>query len=326
MNDVADPRLTRLDRQRDAKNWSFAGPVEEFAATTSAGFDPAGQVFGTTVDYALLGPPGFGRCCVPNGRTSADPHNPLLAKLTAARVRAFDRAVQECRALHADGIVGMRLRTATSFSDTTEFTFEGTAVRARSRTRPEKPFTTHVSAQDLARLLRAGWMPFALVFGTAIAACHFDGTMFRETQRSVGTAGNREVAGYTRIVNDARRQARKVLEDAVRDRGGAGTVVHETTLRFSERECPKFDQRFDYLAEATILGSAVIPFERSAPSEERAPLTIMRLDRRRRAGTVTGTETSTGSEAEPGPGPEDIPAPSLGDRAFAYWSGRKSDR
>jgi uncharacterized protein YbjQ (UPF0145 family) len=314
-----DPRLTRLDRLRDSSGWSFAGAAGGFAAAAIAGFDPVGQVFGTTVAY--LGPPGLGRCFVPDTgsarpdtRTSANPHHRLLAKLKAARVLALERAVEECRALGGDGIIGMRVSVADFLSDTVEFTVEGTAVRAHSLTRPAAPFTTHVSGQELARLLHSGWMPFALVSGMAIAACHVDDAMFQQTRRGVGAAGNREVSGYTRLVNDARREARRMLQDAVLERGGDGAVVHEATLRFSERECPLFDQRTDYLAEATILGSAVVSLERSASDVQGAPLTIMRLDRR--------PEIAAEGEAEPEAGPEVIPRPSFGDRAFAYWSGR----
>jgi uncharacterized protein YbjQ (UPF0145 family) len=313
--------------------------VGAFGAATSAGFDPVGQVFGATVAY--LGPAGLGRCFVPggstrrDGQTSADPYNALLGKLVAARKLAFERAVEECRALGGDGIIGMRAATEDFFTDTVKFTVQGTAVRARAQTRPETPFTTHVSGQDLARLLDSGRMPFALVFGMAIAACHFDDTMFRQTRRGVGAAGNREVSGYTRLVNDARRQARRELEDAVRERRGEGAVVHEATLRFSERECPLFNQRVDYLAEATILGSAIVSLGEGAAYAARPPMTIMRLDARSEKvaeqGAEAGTEPMTGARTDPkaeaeagsGPGPDTLPRPGLSDRAFAYRYGRR---
>lgn len=326
---VPDARGARLRRLRKARSWGFSGPVDGFAAARIAGFEPVGQVFGTTVAYP--GPPGLGRCFVPHAGgaggaggtggdrpTSADPGNPLLAKLDAARRLALERAVEECRLLGGDGIIGMRMSATDFLSDCVEFTVSGTAVRARSLTRPPAPFTTHVSGQDLARLLQAGWMPFAFVFGLALAACHFDDSMIRQTQRRVGAAGNREVSGYTRLANDARREARTALHYAVRELRGEGAVAQETTLHFSERECPLFDQRTDYIAEATILGSALVSLEPgtsggAGAAAQPAPLTVMRLDPRPE------------SVPEPQPGPEMIPRPSLGDRAFAYWSGRRHD-
>jgi len=310
-----DARLSRLERLRHAGAWAFQGPVGEFGAASIAGFDPVGQVFGTTVAY--LDPVAFDPCYVPGsatrtGQTSADPYNPRLLRLNTARRTALERVLAECQALGGDGIVGARLSSADFYSHTTEFTVEGTAVRARSSTRPGAPFTTHVSGQDLAKLLRAGWMPFALVFGTAIASRHFDESMFQQTRRGIGAAGNREVSGYTRLVNDARRGARRALETAVRDQGGQGAVVQEMTLHFTERECPSTTEHSDYVVEATILGSAIVSFERSEPAAAReAPLAIMRLDRRSAAMT------------EPEPGPGVTAGPGLGDRAFAYWTARR---
>jgi uncharacterized protein YbjQ (UPF0145 family) len=319
--DAPDPRLARLDRLRGSSNWSFGGPVSGFGAAAIAGFEPVGQVFGATVVYPAL--PGLGNCFVPatasakgDARTSANPHNRLLVRLREARELAVERAVMECRALGGDGIIGMRMSVAKFFTDTLRFTVEGTAVRTRSQTRPDTPFTTHVSGQDLVKLLRSGWMPFSFVFGMAIAACHFDQTMFQQTRRGVGVAANREVSGYTRLVNEARRQARRTLEDAVHAQGGDGAVVHEMTLHISERECPLTEQRTDYLAEAMILGSALIALDRNTSADEPAPLTIMRLDGRAAA--------SAGAESGLGPGPNIYRGPTLGDRAFAYWSGRRS--
>jgi uncharacterized protein YbjQ (UPF0145 family) len=316
VHDDADARLSRLGRLPDARSWSFLGSVGGFGAASIAGFDPVGQVFGTTVAY--LGPVAYDPCFVTargsaarvGGRSSADPYNPMLARMYTARRAALERAVAECQALGGDGIVGARMSCADFFSDTVKFAVEGTAVRARSQTRAEVPFTTHVGGQDLAKLLEAGWMPFALVFGLAIASCHFDPSMFQETRRGVGAAGNREVSGYTRVVNDARREARRALEIAVRDQGGQGAVVDGMTMRFSERECPSFEERLDYVVEATILGSAIVSFEGSAPTEQRAPLAIMRLDHS--SEVISGAEPGVGVTA----------GPSLGDRAFAYWSGR----
>jgi hypothetical protein len=112
------------------------------------------------------------------------------------------------------------------------------------------------------------------------------------------------------LITDARHDARRALETAVQDRGGQGAVVQDMTLHYTERECPLFDQHADHLAEATILGSAIVPLERSGPTAQRAPLAIMRLDPRPEAA------------AKPEARPAIIPRPSLSDRAFAYWSRR----
>jgi uncharacterized protein YbjQ (UPF0145 family) len=285
--------------------------VGEFGATEVAGFEPVGQVFGTTVAYlSVLGPYGPNRCFVSSSKTRVSPHNPLVEQLNAGWKVALDRAVAECQALGGDGIIGMRMDATSFFTDTSEFTVAGTAMRARSLTRPNSPFTTHVSGQDLARLLRSGWMPFALVIGISVAAIHFDDGMFQQTRRGIGAIGNREVVGYTQLVNDARREARRALESAVRDQGGEGAVVGEMSLRFFERPCPNFDQLADFVVEATIVGSAVVAFDRSERTTAQAPLAIMRLDRR----SENTTEPERGGRA----------GASLGDRAIAYWTAKSA--
>lgn len=131
--------------------------------------------------------------------------------------------------------------------------------------------------------------------------------------RELGAAGNREVSGYTRMVNDARREARRVLDNAVRDQGGQGAVVQEMTQRFSDRECPSTMERSDCMVEATILWSAIVSFEQSVPTTRQAPLAITRLDR--------GPTAKT----EPRPEPSVTEAPSLGHRAAAYWAARRDE-
>jgi uncharacterized protein YbjQ (UPF0145 family) len=307
---VSDPRISRLKRLRRQRGWNFPG-LGGFGAVEVAGFDPVGQVFGTTVAYlSVLGPYGPSRCFVSGSKTRVSPHNPLAEQLNARWKVALERAVTECQTLGGDGIIGMRMDSTSFFTNTSEFTVAGTAMRARSLTRPEAPFTTHVSGQDLARLLRSGWMPFALVFGISVAAIHFDDSMFQQTRRGIGAVGNREVVGYTQLVNDARREARRSLESAVRDQGGEGAVVGDMSLRFFERPCPNFDQLADYVVEATIVGSALVAFERSQPMARRAPLAIMRLDRKAE-GTI---EPERGSHA----------GASLGDRAIAYWTAKSA--
>ena len=55
-----------------------------------------------------------------------------------------------------------------------EFTALGTAVRARGNTRPKKPFTSHVTGQEFAKLIHAGYVPTGLVLGISIASRHDD--------------------------------------------------------------------------------------------------------------------------------------------------------
>ena len=286
--DLINTRLARRGRLSRVEAWGALGQVQEFAATSVAGFDPVGHVFGTAVQH-LGWVTSNARCSgtwtytAKTDQASLNgPYRAQLRTLYGARRLALARAVEECVALGGDGIIGARVTAAPLPAGGVEFTVQATAVRARSRVRPAQPFTTHVSGQEFARLLSAGWVPFAVLFGIAISSRH-DGQETRDqTRRRIGDVGNREVRGYSQLVTDARRDARRQLEESVSALGGDGLVVSEMALRMSERECPTNEGQHDHVAEATILGSAIARFRaRAAGDGARPPLTIMNLGYRR---------------------------------------------
>jgi uncharacterized protein YbjQ (UPF0145 family) len=254
----------------------------EFAAVAGAGFDPVGHVFGTAVAY--LGFVSVASKCSGSwsytGRTdiasaAGGPFNALLRKLYGVRRLALSRAVAKCEELGGDGIVGVTLSIRPFPAGGTEFTFAGTAVRARTAIRPAAPFTSHVSGQEFATLLRAGWMPTALVFGIALGSRHDDSRTRSQTRRA---QGNREVRGYTALVRDTRRDARDQMEHEVAAKGGTGVVVDEMTLRITERECPTVEGQHDHMAEATFLGTSIVSLGRPARAADGEPLTVMHLN------------------------------------------------
>jgi uncharacterized protein YbjQ (UPF0145 family) len=155
-----------------------------------------------------------------------------------------------------------------------EFTVQGTAVRARTDIRPATPFTSHVSPPEFARLLRAGWVPTALVFGIALGARHDDMRTRSQTRRTTVN----EVRGYSELVKDTRRDARSQLGKAVAGQGADGVVVGDMTLDLGERECPAQEGMHDRVAEAAIPGTAIAAFARSPRFDGEAPLTIMHLN------------------------------------------------
>jgi uncharacterized protein YbjQ (UPF0145 family) len=106
----------------------------------------------------------------------------------------------------------------------------------------------------------AGWVPVGLVFGVAIGACHDDWQTMRQTRR---WSGNREVAGWTEVVNQTRNQAGRRLRADVRRLGGEGAVMASMPLRVSVRDCPAQPGRRDHVIEASVIGTAVARFEHS---------------------------------------------------------------
>lgn len=263
--------------------WGSVLSTAEFAAVEGAGFDPVGQVLGTavyTIGYNGNWCPGAGAGTVsatdaPSSRWArAAPFASFVQAMYAARRAALGRAVSECRAHGGDGIVGVRLGIGSFPSGGVEFTALGTAVRARSRTRPAQPFTSHLGGQDFARLVHAGWMPTGLAFGISVATRHDDW----RTRRQAGRwAGNQEIDGYTELVGRARRDARAQLAANAAPNGGDGVVVDEMHLSASERECGR--GTVDHVVEAVFAGTSVVRYTRPGRRTGPRPLTIMRLER-----------------------------------------------
>ena len=122
-------------------------------------------------------------------------------------------------------------------------------------------FTSDLSGQDFAKLIMAGWVPAGLVLGVAIGACHDDWQTTRQTRR---WSGNREIAGWTDVVNQSRRDARDRLDLDVQRLGAEGAVVASMQLRVTVRDCPAQAGRRDHIVEASILGTAVARFAEQA--------------------------------------------------------------
>ena len=266
--------------------WTSTHSTAEFAAVRSVGFDPVGLVMGTTVQQ--LGYRGWGGCgqygvgygsgsrVAGTGRSSKSyyvGYAPLVSAMYAARRRAVQRLVTECRQAGGDGIVGTHLtmRPFPGISDAVEFQAIGTAVRGNGSRHLRDPFVTDLTGQDFAKLLMSGWMPCGLVFGVAIGVRHDDS----RTQRATLSWRNAEVPGYTQLVQETRAQVRREIEEDVVRHGGEGLVVRGMRLRIREQECPNGNAR-DHVAEATLVGTAVTRFT-VHPSPEARPLLMLHL-------------------------------------------------
>ncbi|MGW0394514.1 heavy metal-binding domain-containing protein [Streptomyces sp. NPDC003042] len=279
----AGPAAGGTARPRAGDTWDSALSSEEFSAIKGAGFEPVGQVVGTAVfniGYTgVWGCPGAwsvtGGTKVPSS-IWASSLSQLARTMYAARRLALARAVAECRALGGDGIVGVELRVDEFAQECLEFTALGTAVRARSRIRPRQPFTSHLSGQDFAKLVHAGWVPTGLAFGIGLEIRHDD---WRASRLIPWTAGNQEVDGYTQLIGHVRQEAREQLAVDAAKHGGDGVVVDDVELSVRESECPTSGR--DLSAEAVLVGTTIARFGRSARPAGPGPLTIMRLERER---------------------------------------------
>lgn len=266
--------------------WTSDLSVGEFAALRGVGLEPVGQVMGSTVYQ--IGYSGGGGCGAYGWPTSSGPprvvgtgqrsssswtgYPQLVDALTGARRRAVSRLVAECTQLGGDGVVGLDLRfdRFPGVVGGHEIVAIGTAVRARSRTRPRQPFLADLPGQEVARLLRAGWVPCGLVVGVAVCVRHDD----LATVNALASWRNTEVRGLSDLVHETRVQVRaQARADALRQ-GGEGLVLREMTLHVSEQECASRGGR-DHVAQATLIGTALARLDRTADDPS---LPVLHLD------------------------------------------------
>jgi uncharacterized protein YbjQ (UPF0145 family) len=293
----------RLAEMRETRTWGSTLAVNEFAAISRVGFQPAGQVLGAAVfnigdagdegcPYGLAvyrgegtpayRPPGGGPrftagAVAPVGAAAIGAARPLVSTLYRARRAAISRMTAECSALGALGVIGVQL-TIGPFGDDEdilEFRALGTAVRARGVTSRAQPFASDLSGQDFTKLVAHGWVPVGLALGVAVGYRHDDWLTKGQTR---WTAGNVEVEGYSYLVQQLRRDARNELElDLVR-MGAEGVVVREMETQITERRCPIVPFGKDHVVQATIVGTAIAQFAEMAPPPIYG---IRRLDGRR---------------------------------------------
>jgi uncharacterized protein YbjQ (UPF0145 family) len=198
-------------------------------------------------------------------------YRPYVDALYHGYRTAIARMVLEARGMGADGVVGVRLRVDRMEGSNREFVALGTAVRAESASRPAQVFTTELAGQDVAKLLRAGWVPAGIALGISVAIRHDDWTTRR--QASWGT-GNVEVSGYTDLITHVRADARARFQRDIRELGADGAVASDISLSVWEIE-PAENHR-DHVAESMMLGTAVARFHTASGPPTRS-LSILPL-------------------------------------------------
>ncbi len=278
-------RIAEQRARRDAgEPGSFTSDltVEEFAAIRSVGFSAVGQVMGSAVynvGWSYTGCGYWGGRYSTYGGWGTAPVVPVPATqqlLSQARHRAVARMREECAGLGGDGVVGVRLRVSSYYGNGLEFFAIGTAVRADGPVRPRTPFTSDLSGQDFAKLLRAGWVPVALVQGVGAMARHDDWR--QRTQQS--SWYNQELVGSTELVHAARDAARDSIARDARQYGGHSVILRDMALSIHEVRCMSGQEGEDHLADAFLWGTAVVPLDPSGKRMPRpeAPLQMLRLN------------------------------------------------
>ena len=276
--------------------------TQEFAAIRSVGFRPVGQVMGSAVfnvgwsytgcgynryggAYGAVGynQGGFSGQGI-GGSYGAWAPAPVVDVpavshlLEQARHRAVERLRTETAGLGGDGVVGVRLTVKSFYENGLEFMAVGTAVKGDGVTkRPKKPFTSDLSGQDFAKLLRSGFVPVDLVQGVGAVIRHDDWSQ----RMQQGSWINQELTGSTNLVTAARAAARESLAQDAAKRGGHSVVLQDMQLNIFETRCAYGgEDAHDHLVDAFIWGTAIVPINaRSHPRKPEMPLSMLRLDK-----------------------------------------------
>src|SRR6202007_3247551 len=180
--------------------WTSDLSINEFALLHGAGFEPIELVMGVSVYHVGYQFTGI--------RQQSE--LPVLTDATyRARWNAMARMQAEADAVGADGVVGVRLDWRhQGEGEHLEFIAVGTAVRYTSKPgayrRPNgQAFTSHLSGQDMATLLRSGYTPMAFVMGNCVFHIAVQG--FLRTLSQVGR--NAEMPQWTQGSYQARELA-----------------------------------------------------------------------------------------------------------------------
>ncbi|WP_426504559.1 hypothetical protein ACPPVO_44405 [Dactylosporangium sp. McL0621] len=262
--------------------------VGGFAALRTVGFEPLAPVTGA----AVFSPPlGYDMCW--NGPR----RNPVVDEVAEqyerdVRELALERMRRACVAAGGHGVVGATLAVRPFLQDSLEYVIAGTAVRAGGSPprRGARPFTAGVDAAGLAKLLRAGWMPVALIFGVAVRAVHdTSGSLQRSSMDNV------ELSTSTLLVKAARAAARAALAAGAARAGARSVLLGDTGLKVCEQPCETGRgavdrdgveiEAEDRIARADMTGTAIVQLHRPIGAPAGRPLSIMRLDRGRRPAT-----------------------------------------
>ncbi len=216
-------RIERMKKEVERGFFTSDLSVNEFLLVKEAGFEPLGLVLGSSIYHI-----GF--------QQAAWNQNQEMGVLTQAmyhaRELAMTRMEEEADQLGADGIVGVRLDIGRYEwgADLAEFIAVGTAVRHRGgelhRAPNGRPFTSDLSGQDFATLLRVGYRPVGLVMGNCVYHVARQGML--ASLKQVGR--NVEMPNFTQALYEARELAMERMQaeaDELQSHGIVGARIVE---------------------------------------------------------------------------------------------------
>jgi uncharacterized protein YbjQ (UPF0145 family) len=218
--------------------------INEFLLVSQSGFEPLGLVLGSSIYHI-----GFQQA----NWSQNQEMGVLTQAMYHARELAMTRMEEEADQLGADGVVGVRLDIGRYEwgAELAEFIAVGTAVRHRGgelhRASNGRPFTSDLSGQDFATLLRAGYRPVGMVMGNCVYHVAHQG--LRAAWRQIGR--NTEMPNYTQALYEARELAMERMQTEA-DELQAGGIVGARILQ-------KSHGWGSHVIEFFAIGTAVVP-------------------------------------------------------------------
>jgi uncharacterized protein YbjQ (UPF0145 family) len=193
-------RINRMKEEVQRGFFTSDLSVNEFLLVKESGFEPLGLVLGSSIYHI-----GYQQAMW----NQSQEMGVLTQAMYHARELAMTRMEEEADQLGADGVVGVRLDIGRYEwgADLAEFIAVGTAVKHRGgelhRAPNGRPFTSDMSGQDFATLLRAGYRPAGLVMGNCVYHVARQGML--ASLKQVGR--NIEMPNFTQALYEARELA-----------------------------------------------------------------------------------------------------------------------
>jgi uncharacterized protein YbjQ (UPF0145 family) len=216
-------RIARMKQEVARGFFTSDLSVNEFLLVKQSGFEPLGMVLGSSIYHI-----GFQQASWSQNQEMGV----LTQAMYHARELAMTRMEEEADQLGADGVVGVRLDIGRYEwgAELAEFIAVGTAVKHSGgelhRAPNGRPFTSDLSGQDFATLLRAGYRPVGMVMGNCVYHVAHQG--LRAAWKQIGR--NQEMPNYTQALYEARELAMERMQteaDQVQAGGIVGTRLVE---------------------------------------------------------------------------------------------------
>src|SRR5665213_2797364 len=216
-------RIARMKQEVARGFFTSDLSVNEFLLVKQSGFEPVGLVLGSSIYHI-----GFQQAMWNQNQEMVV----LTQAMYHARELAMTRMEEEADQLGADGVVGVRLDIGRYDwgADLAEFIAVGTAVKHAGgelhRAPTGRPFTSDMSGQDFATLLRAGYRPTGLVMGNCVYHVARQGMI--ASLRQVGR--NVEMPNFTQALYEARELAMERMQaeaDELQAEGIVGSRIIE---------------------------------------------------------------------------------------------------